>query len=376
MTRMWVPIVISLLFIVGSLSTFIEDPIKRSACTTSGGTCESILPCFLSLGVAASSCGGFLSVCCVKPATVNRWISDNRAQDFANKNYNNNKLQVTRKERVINDPKCGIRPQRPNRRVIDGSDAGFGTFPWQALVRIGKAKCGGVLINRQHVVTAGHCIKNKLVEKVNVTLGEYNIGELLADGETSPSVTYKVKSMVVHPKFQFSPAADRFDVAVLKLAKPVFYASHIAPICLPQVGRDPEPGTLAYATGWGAIIPDDQLGPLAFLIPKEKKRPKVLQVVDVPLIENTQCEEWHRRKGISVRLYPEMLCAGYKTGGKDSCKGDSGGPLMVRQRDGRFVLVGLVSAGFSCGKPGQPGIYHRISATADWISYHANGALA
>ena len=40
---------------------------------------------------------------------------------------------------VLNDPKCGVRPAS-NRRVIDGSDAGFGTFPWQALIRIGKAK--------------------------------------------------------------------------------------------------------------------------------------------------------------------------------------------------------------------------------------------
>ena len=101
----------------------------------------------------------------------------------------------------------------------------------------------------------------------------------------------------------------------------------------------------------------------------------MLQVVDVPLIENGECEVWHERAGITVKLYPEMMCAGYRDGGKDSCKGDSGGPLMVRQRDGRFVLVGLVSAGFSCGKPGQPGIYHRISATADWISFQANGGL-
>ena len=96
-----------------------------------------------------------------------------------------------------------------------------------------------------------------------------------------------------------------------------------------------QPGTVAYAAGWGAIIPDDQLGPLAFLIPKEQKRPKVLQVVDVPLIENGECEVWHERAGITVQLYPEMMCAGYRDGGKDSCKGDSGGPLMVRQRDGR-----------------------------------------
>jgi len=349
-------------------ATFTEDPIRRSSCVTSGGQCETLFQCMFSMGISAGSCGGFLSVCCVKPVTINRWLHDNRINDGFNEGYKQ------RDPPVINDPKCGIRPSS-NRRVIDGTDAGFGTFPWQALIRIGKAKCGGVLINRQHVVTAGHCIKNKNIGDLSVTLGEYNIAESFDAQERYPSETYKVAAMVVHPGFKFSPAADRFDVAVLQLSSPVSYMSHIAPICLPQVGRDPEPGTIAYAAGWGAIIPDDQLGPLAFLIPKEQKRPKVLQVVDVPLIENNECEVWHEKAGITVHLYPEMMCAGYRDGGKDSCKGDSGGPLMVRQRDGRFVLVGLVSAGFSCGKPGQPGIYHRISATADWISYQANGGL-
>ena len=49
-------------------------------------------------------------------------------------------------------------------------------------------------------------------------------------------------------------------------------------------------------------------------------RPKTLQVVDVPIIDNRQCEEWHASKGINVIIYDEMMCAGYRGGGKDSCQ--------------------------------------------------------
>ena len=42
----------------------------------------------------------------------------------------------------------------------------------------------------------------------------------------------------------------------------------------------------------------------------------------------------------------------------------------------RFVLVGLVSAGFSCGKPGQPGIYHRCTASASKSGVQILGSLS
>ena len=73
-----------------------------------------------------------------------------------------------------------------------------------------------------------------------------------------------------------------------------------------------------------------------------------------------------------------MLCAGHEDGGKDACQGDSGGPLMTRLNyttdmssggGKRWTLIGLVSAGYSCAKKGQPGIYHRLSKSSDWISY-------
>ena len=38
----------------------------------SGGQCETLFQCMFSMGISAGSCGGFLSVCCVKPQTINR----------------------------------------------------------------------------------------------------------------------------------------------------------------------------------------------------------------------------------------------------------------------------------------------------------------
>ena len=45
---------------------------------------------------------------------------------------------------------------------------------------------------------------------------------------------------------------------------------------------------------------------------------------------------------------------------------------MMVHRYGKWYLIGLVSAGYSCAQPKQPGIYHRVSYTSDWISAVAN----
>lgn len=44
-----------------------------------------------------------------------------------------------------NDPECG-RVHVSRRRVVGGADAGFGQFPWQALVYVGRDRCGGALV--------------------------------------------------------------------------------------------------------------------------------------------------------------------------------------------------------------------------------------
>ncbi|VVC38766.1 Hypothetical protein CINCED_3A009858 [Cinara cedri] len=255
---------------------------------------------------------------------------------------------------------CGVsvaKQQGAQRRIVGGDEAGFGSFPWQAYIRIGSSRCGGSLVNRYHVVTAGHCVARASARQVQVTLGDYVINSAV---EPLPAYTFGVRKISVHPFFKFTPQADRFDVAVLRLDRPVQYMPHIAPICLPDKGED-FLGHYGWAAGWGALQAGSRL------------RPKTLQAVDVPIIDNRQCERWHKSNGINVIIYDEMMCAGYREGSKDSCQGDSGGPLML-EKTGRWYLIGIVSAGYSCAQRGQPGIYHRVPLTVDWISYIINSA--
>ena len=105
--------------------------------------------------------------------------------------------------------------------------------------------------------------------------------------------------------------------------------------------------------------PDSLISEL-YEIVDQLARPESLQHVEVVTVENKECERWHWAAGINVQVHREMMCAGHKAGGRDACQGDSGGPLMTRDpRSQLWSLVGVVSAGYSCAKPGQPGIYHR-----------------
>ncbi|XP_044263562.1 complement C1r subcomponent-like protein isoform X2 [Tribolium madens] len=256
-------------------------------------------------------------------------------------------------EQDTRDRGCGISTnrQQAQRRIVGGEEAGFGTFPWQAYIRIGSSRCGGSLVSRRHVVTAGHCVARATPRQVHVTLGDYVINSAV---EPLPAYTFGVSQIQVHPFFKFTPQADRFDVAVLRLDRTAHQLPHITPICLPPRGES-FLGEVGVAAGWGALSPGSRL------------RPQTLQAVQVPVIDNRVCERWHRSKGIGVTIYDEMMCAGYKNGGRDSCQGDSGGPLML-QKQGRWYLIGIVSAGYSCAQPGQPGIYHRVAHTVDWIT--------
>ncbi|XP_035211305.1 serine proteinase stubble-like isoform X2 [Stegodyphus dumicola] len=249
---------------------------------------------------------------------------------------------------------CGITQAKPQSRIIGGNDAMYGEFPWQAHIKLNRQQCGGVLLNNYYVLTAAHCIYQVRLPEITVQLGVYDIQDHSRQ-DYAPQ-TFSVVEKKIHPKFKYQAAhPDRYDVALLKLNKAVRYQENVVPICLPRKDWNFQ-GWKGIITGWGKT--DAGLS--------NRYGTRLLQKVDVPIITNDQCETWHREKGIDITISPEMMCAGYEEGKKDACVGDSGGPLIVMVQ-GRWTVVGLVSAGFGCAQSRQPGIYHRVPHTVEWL---------
>lgn len=266
--------------------------------------------------------------------------------------------------------KCGDGPSLD--RIIGGTPAPLGSHPWLALLgylRPGAQEieflCGGSIISELYVLTAAHCLHDSVLEGTKLSLirlGEWNTKtdpdcEKTLQGDEKcvpPAQNFTAEEIITHPDYntrvQFSD-----DIGLIRLNKPIDLSAGIVnAICLPPQNLDIKRISErrgSWAAGWG--------------VTENGSVSNILYHVGLPIVQIEQCKTFDIFSG---QLVDEQICAGGRAG-QDSCRGDSGGPLIMSGPQGPpFLQIGLVSYGPSpCGARPVPGVYTSISHYRNWI---------
>jgi secreted trypsin-like serine protease len=221
-------------------------------------------------------------------------------------------------------------------KVIGGDEAAEGQFPW--LVSVGwsgqgsaydRHSCGGSVIAEDVILTAAHCVEEVSdPDELTVTSGSVDLesGDLVE--------TAVVDFHIAHDYNE--PVAFANDWALLLLDEPI----DAEPV---DLATDPEEYEAITVAGWGET---------------GSGYPTVARWAQVPFVDDEGCEAAYPGE-VDAQT---MLCAGdLANGGVDSCQGDSGGPAMAPNEDGDLIQVGVVSWGYGCAEPGNPGVYSEIA---------------
>nr|XP_004669074.2 tissue-type plasminogen activator [Jaculus jaculus] len=257
---------------------------------------------------------------------------------------------------------CGLRQyKQPQFRIKGGLFTDITSHPWQAAIFVKNRRspgdrflCGGVLISSCWVLSAAHCFLERFPNQhLKVVLGRtYRV----VPGEEEQK--FEVERYIVHKEFDDDTYNN--DIALLQLksdsAQCAPESSSIRPACLPDASLQLPDWTECQLSGYGK---HEAASPFF----SER-----LKEAHVRLYPSSRCTSQHLS---NKTVTNNMLCAGdTRSGGDqdlhDACQGDSGGPLVC-ERNGRMILVGIISWGLGCGQKDVPGIYTKVTNYLDWI---------
>jgi secreted trypsin-like serine protease len=255
-------------------------------------------------------------------------------------------------------------------KIVGGGPAGVGEFPFAVNLHYRNSSfCGGTLISDRWILTAAHCIvdttssfkagKNQQYATGNISV---NIGNL----RNSTTKPVSIKRVIPHPEYHYAKNIN--DIGLIELQKPVTLSETIQPVKILLNSSHLASDQNYTVIGWGRN--------------EKNQKSSYLQQVDIPAADDLVCgKAW-----IDYFKYrDQVICAGNELG-KDSCRGDSGGPLLVRlygtnstgeAAANAWAQAGITSFGenslgldpSSCGIAGAIGYYTRADYFVEWISH-------
>ena len=248
-------------------------------------------------------------------------------------------------------------------RVIGGEPSTV-PYPWmvslQELTTQGWFHfCGGTLIGPSTVLTAAHCVNRTGVPNrpMRVVVGGLDLANNLG------AQFANVEFIVQHPDFQREYFIH--DLAVLHLDQTL---SHEI-ISLPAASDGGVyqrflPGQRLLVTGWGAV----SFNPVSGFGTSNQ-----LQEALIPLVDQSFCRQKYAETLTSVT--DQMFCASQEQPLIDTCRGDSGGPIVI-QSGGGYQQLGLVSFGSATCNPAElPGVFADVAFYHSFIAQAQRGPV-
>jgi V8-like Glu-specific endopeptidase len=232
-------------------------------------------------------------------------------------------------------------------KIVGGTKAGDGDYPWMVAIAekstqtlFDRQFCGGSLIAPDWVLTAAHCMEGEFPGGIEVVAGLTDLND------SSGAEIRGVRGIFVHPGYADVSGDLVNDIALILLDSPI---TTITPVAYSRNASPAPVDNLVRAIGWG----DTQARP---------RFPTELQMVDLSLTSISLARRVYASNRLDIRHLAAMAP------GKDTCGGDSGGPLFDLDGDnGNPITLGITSFGLECAERGVPGIYANVGNYVAWI---------
>uniref|UniRef100_A0A5S6R4E5 Peptidase S1 domain-containing protein n=1 Tax=Trichuris muris TaxID=70415 RepID=A0A5S6R4E5_TRIMR len=221
-------------------------------------------------------------------------------------------------------------------------------------------RCAGNLLGKIWVLTTASCLDTTNEKTLTVRVSLQRNSSLSPYDQFSP-VSHQLK----HSMYGGHPGKAN-DIALLRLAVPLKSTPMAQPLCL---------GLWDYDNSSDDRTAESKETSLTFTLGMGRLRRKKISVehpdmAELTITNTSSCRQNRivRLKGLNIRN--DQFCA-FEQPENYRCQGELGSPIMKKQPNSKWHLIGLTSTPHSCTNRKYPSIYLNVTHYIKWIEHAA-----